>query len=155
MVLNYYHIHIPWYLHVSTKNTMLENSITMIPCPKMLWCFWIIYFHMVPFLFVYTPSEHQICAFVSKCVGVYLCVSGKRRVSVSEALLTQFVRQQKTLHCFFSYATFPLLCPLTLSLLHDSKHDSLSFCWITSRSLNECSLPFVCDVLAALFCLVI
>lgn len=50
---------------------------------------------MVTFLFVHTPSEHQICAFVSKRVGVYFCVSGKKRVSVNEALLTQFVRQQK------------------------------------------------------------
>lgn len=71
-----------------------------------------IHFHMFPFLFAHTPSEHQICACVSKCVGVYLCVSGKRRVSVSEALLTQFVRQQKTLHCFFDYATFPPLLPV-------------------------------------------
>lgn len=90
-----------------------------------------IHFHMFPFLFAHTPSEHQICACVSKCVGVYLCVSGKRRVSVSEALLTQFVRQQKTLHCFFDYATFPPLLPrwpfhycMTPSVIHSPSAES-------------------------------
>ncbi len=84
MVLNHDLIHIPCYLHSTHcfyKNTMIlplyisrKHNITMVPCLKILWSFCIKYFHMFPFLFAHTPSEHQICACVSKCVGVYLCV---------------------------------------------------------------------------------
>lgn len=47
--------------------TFLENSIT-----KISYSFWIIFDQMTNIMLVHTPSEHQISASVTRCVGVYL-----------------------------------------------------------------------------------
>lgn len=61
-------------------------------------------------------------------------VRGKRRVNANEASLSQFLRQRKLSIVSSVTPHVPHFSPFTLSLLPAFRHDSLSFCWITSRS---------------------